>query len=176
MTELYGIMAEFEDAQDLVTAVHQVKAAGYRRFDAYTPFPIDEIADSLDVKRSYLWVLVAIGGVVGAVAGYGLQYYMHVINYPMNIGGRPFHSVPAFLLITFQLAFLGAALAGVLGMFVLNRLPMPYHPVFNVPGFREASRNSFFLCIEAADARFDKEWTRQFLTELDAIRVVDVDA
>ena len=176
MSELYGIMAEFEDAQGLVDAVHEVRAAGYRRFDAYTPFPIDEIADSLAVRRSYLWLFVVIGGVVGVVVGYGLQYYMHVINYPMNIGGRPFHSVPAFLIITFQLAFLGAALAGVVGMFVLNRLPMPYHPVFNVPEFREASRNRFFLCIEAADARFDKALTRQFLTELEAVRVVDVDA
>src|SRR5947207_11672302 len=163
---LYGLMAELPSADALIEAARQVHAAGYEKVDAYTPYPIEEVAHALGHHRSKLPLIVLIGGLCGLIGGYLLQYWVAVVAYPLNIGGRPLHSWPAFIVPTFECTILGAALSAVLGMFALNGLPMPYHPVFNVPRFALASRNRFFLCIEASDTKFEFEATRQFLETL----------
>jgi hypothetical protein len=164
--KIHGLMAEFDDANALVLAAASAHDAGYRRMDAYSPFPIEELHDALGSHPSRLPLIVLIGGLVGCVAGFLLQYWASAVAYPINVGGRPFNSWPAFIPVTFECTILGAALSAVLGMLALNGLPMPYHPVFNVPRFALASRNRFFLCIEARDAKFELDATRQFLETL----------
>lgn len=161
--DLYGLLAEFEHPGELVRATQRAFDAGYRRMDAYSPIPIEGLTEALGRRATRLPYLVLLGGVLGGLSGYVLQYYVAVVSYPLNVGGRPYHSWPAFLPITFESAILGAALFAVLGMLALNGLPQPYHPLFNVPEFRLASRDRFFLCIESADPRFDRAATRQFL-------------
>jgi hypothetical protein len=143
--------------------------------DAYTPFPIEALAEVLGFHDRRVPLLVLLGGLIGGAGGYLLQYWSQVIEYPMNVGGRPFHSWPAFIVPTFETTVLGAAMAAVLGMLALNGLPQPYHPVFNVPRFVMASRDRFFLCIEAIDPRFDRVGTRRFLQSLDARAVMEVE-
>jgi hypothetical protein len=164
---IYGLMAEFHSPAEVVEAAHKVRAAGYRKVDAYSPYPIEALSEALDFHHSPLPLLVVLGGVVGLLAGYGLQYWAAVIEYPMNIGGRPYHSWPSFIPPAYETTILFAALTAVLGMLALNGLPEPYHPVFNVPNFALASRDRFFLCIESADPKFDREKTAQFLTSLE---------
>lgn len=163
---IYGLMAEFENPSDLVTAARQAREAGYRKMDAYTPFPIEELNEALGLGRTWVPFIVLIGGLIGAVGGYFMQYYISAIDYPLNIGGRPLHSWPAFIPVTFEMTVLVAGLAAVLGMLALNGLPMPYHPVFNVPRFALATRDRFFLCIESSDPKFDREDTRRFLDRM----------
>jgi hypothetical protein len=172
---IYGLMAEFESPADLLSAAERAYEEGYRRMDAYTPFPVHGLAEALGFHRTRLPLLVFLGGIAGCVGGYGLQYWISAIDYPLNIGGRPLNSWPAFIPVTFELTILLAALAAVLGMLALNRLPMPYHPVFNVPAFELASRNRFFLCIESIDPRFDRGETKQFLESLKPHAVFDVE-
>ena len=162
----YGLMAEFDDAKALVIATAIAHAEGYRRMDAYSPFPIEELNDALGARPSGLPLIVLIGGLVGCLGGFLLQYWAAGIAYPGNVGGRPFNSWPAFIPVTFECTILCASLAAVFGMLALNGLPMPYHPVFNVPRFALASRNRFFLCIEARDRKFHLEETRAFLETL----------
>ena len=165
-SSVYGLIAEFEDPQTLVSAAHRAHEGGYRRMDAYSPFPIEELHEALGLHHTKLPLLVLIGGLCGCLGGYGLQYWVSAIAYPLNVGGKPFHSWPAFVPVTFECTILGAALTAVLGMLALNGLPMPYHPVFNVPRFALASRNRFFLLIEARDPKFDLNDTRRFLETL----------
>jgi hypothetical protein len=172
--DTYGFLAEFEDPHALVHAAERTYAAGYRRIDAYTPFPVEGLADAIGFRRTMLPVLVLIGGTVGGLAGYGLQYWVSVIEYPLNIGGRPLHSWPSFIPVTFETTVLLAALAAVLGMLALNGLPMPWHPLFAVKRFDRATQDAFFLCIEATDPKFDPEETRRFLEGLGAKEVIDV--
>jgi hypothetical protein len=167
-------MAEFDDPQTLVAATRRAHEEGYRRMDAYSPFPIEELHEALGHHHSKLPLIVLIGGIVGGLGGYALQYWVAAIAYPVNIGGRPLHSWPAFIPVTFECTILVAALSAVLGMLALNGLPMPYHPVFNVPRFALASRNRFFLCIEAKDRKFDLEATRRFLETLEPREVSTV--
>jgi len=171
---LYGLMAEFDDPQTLVAATRRAHDEGYRRMDAYSPFPIEELHEALGQHHSKLPLIVLIGGIIGGLGGYALQYWVAAIAYPLNIGGRPLHSWPAFIPVTFECTILVAALSAVLGMLALNGLPMPYHPVFNVPRFALASRNRFFLCIEAKDRKFDLEATRRFLETLEPREVSTV--
>jgi hypothetical protein len=163
---VYGLMAEFDDPTTLVAATDRAHHQGYRRMDAYSPFPIEELHDAIGSPPSRLPLIVLIGGLLGCIGGYVLQYWVSVVAYPVNVGGKPFHSWPAFIPVTFECTILAAALAAVLGMLALNGLPMPYHPVFNVPRFALASRNRFFLVIEAADTKFELEETRRFLETL----------
>ena len=163
---IYGLLAEFEKPEELVEAVRRTRAAGYRKMDAYTPFPVEGLAEELGFHQTALPLIVLIGGLVGCAGGFLLQYWISAIDYPLNIGGRPLNSWPAFLPVTFELTILLAALSAVLGMLGLNGLPMPYHPLFNSPRFALASRNRFFLCIESVDQKFNRETTAQFLSEL----------
>ncbi len=171
----YGIMAEFADAADLLQAARQTHAAGYRKFDAYSPFVIEEMDEALDQHSFSISYIVLIGGLIGGIVGFAMQYWSAVINYPIDAGGRPLASIPAFVPITFEMTVLFAAFSGLIGMFILNGLPMPYHPVFNVPEFKEATRSRFFLCIEAVDPQFDAAATRQFLDSLNPLGVSDVE-
>jgi hypothetical protein len=172
---VYGLLAEFDEPTTLVAATHRAYLAGYRRMDAYSPFPIEELHEALGAGRTRLPLIVLIGGIVGCIAGYGLQYWVSTIAYPVNIGGKPLNSWPAFVPVTFECTILVAALSAVLGMLALNGLPMPYHPVFNVSRFALASRNRFFLCIEATDQKFGLEETRRFLATLGPREVTTVE-
>jgi hypothetical protein len=171
---LHGLMAEFTHPEKLLHAATCAHSAGYRRMDAYTPFPVEGLADALGHADRRIPLIMLIGGVCGGLGGYFLQWYSMAVDYPLNIGGRPFHTWPAFVPITFELTVLCAALAGMLGMLALNRLPEPYHPVFNVPEFERASSHRFFLCIEAADPAFDRAATRRFLDDLEPVSVHEV--
>jgi hypothetical protein len=172
---VHGLLAEFSDPNELIAAARETRAAGYRRFDCYTPFPIEELAEAMGQHHSRLPLLVLIGGILGAVGGYALCYWTSVIDYPLIVGGRPFNSVPSFIPVTFECTILAASLTAVLGMLALNGLPMPYHPVFNVPRFALASRDRFFLCIEAADPKFDIDDTWGFLSRMRPRQVSQVD-
>src|SRR5438034_5633173 len=171
---IYGLMAEFDDPTSLVTATERAHHEGYRHMDAYSPYPIEELHDALGGRHTRLPLLVLLGGLCGCIGGYTLEYWSSVIAYPLNIGGKPLHSWPAFIPVTFECTILVAALSAVLGMLALNGLPQPYHPVFNVPRFALASRNRFFLCIESVDPKFDVERTRQFLETLEPREVTTV--
>jgi len=172
---IYGLLAEFDDANALVTATRRAHEKGYRQMDAYSPFPIEELAEALGFRKTRLPLLVLIGGILGGTSGYFMQYYSAVISYPINVGGLPFHSWPAFIPVTFELTILGAALFAVLGMLALNGLPTPYHPMFNVPRFALATRDRFFLCIEATDPLYERGETERFLREQNPRDVVEVD-
>ena len=172
----FALMAEFHSSRDLIDAIQRSREAGYTRLEAYTPYPIEEVWEELGHHRSWLPLLVLIGGILGFLAGFGLQYWTSVINYPVNVGGRPLNSWVAFIPVTFETTILFAAGAAVLGMFALNKLPMPYHPVFNVERFALASRDRYFLAIGAWDDRFELEQTRQFLESLDPYEVSVVES
>jgi hypothetical protein len=168
-------MAQFNSPSTLVAAARETYAAGYRRINGYSPFPIEELSDAIGFKRTTLPLIVLAGGIIGAVGGFFMQYWMEVIDYPINVGGKPFNSWPAFIPITFECTVLCAALAAVFGMLALNKLPQPYHPVFNAPNFALATRDSFFLVIEANDPKFDHDEAMRFLKSLEAREVNDVE-
>ena len=173
--KIYGILAEFDTATELVDAAREVRDAGYKKTDAFSPFPLHEIDEALGIKRSILPFLVLGGGVAGLLAGLSLQYFVHVIDYPLNVGGRPYFSLPSFIPPSYELTILFAAFTAVFGMLLLNGLPQPYHPVFNVPRFALATREKFFLLIEKKDPQFDYEKTRSFMEGLGGQEVFDVE-
>ncbi len=173
-TPIYGLMAEFASPTEVVAAAHKVREAGYRNVDGYSPYPLEELSEALHFHHSRLPLLVLLGGIAGAIGGYALCYWVSVIEYPLNIGGKPFNSWPAFIVPTFETTILMAALTAVLGMLALNGLPEPYHPVFNVPSFAMASKDRFFLCIEAADPQYDHDRTWSFLLSLGPRAVSEV--
>lgn len=174
--EIYGVIAEFRTPEALVAATHKAKAAGYSKMDAYTPFPIEEVIEEIAPGRTGVPSLVLIAGVVGALGGFALQYFGNIIDYPMNIGGRPLDisNWPSMIPITFEVGILLASFTAAISMVVLNGLPQPYHPVFNVPRFDRASQDSFFLCIEATDPLFDRAQTSAFLRTLEPAQVSEV--
>jgi hypothetical protein len=173
-TGLHGLLAEFESASGIVRAAEAVHRAGYRKVDAYTPYPMEEVLEALHLHDTHVPKVVLAGGILGLLVGFGLQYYTSVVLYPLNIGGRPVASWPAWVVPAFETTVLLSAFAAVFGMLALCGLPRPYHPVFNVPGFALASRDRFFLAIEAEDAKFDLDETRQFLRGLGAVEVSEV--
>ncbi len=175
MDNLYGYLAEFDTPTELVDAANKVREAGYTKTDAFSPFPLHEIDEALGIKRSILPWIVFGGGITGLLSGLALQIYVHVIDYPIIVGGRPHFSLPSFIPPSYELTILFAGFAAVFGMLFLNGLPQPYHPVFNVPRFALASREKFFLLIEKKDENFDDEKTRNFMQSLNPQEVFDVE-
>jgi len=163
---IYGMMAEFDSARDLVAAARRTREEGYHKIDAYSPFPVEGLAEEIGFRKNSVPLVVLIGGLLGCMSGYALQYWISAVSYPINVGGRPYNSWPAFIVVTFEMTILFAGLAAVLGMLALNGLPMPYHPVFNVPRFAFATRDRFFLIIFSSDGKYDAVATRAFLETL----------
>ena len=174
-TGTHGVMAEFDTADALVHASHRAYAEGYRKMDAYSPFPIEALDEAIGIPHTILPWLVLFGGLLGGMAGYGLEYWISVINYPIVIGGKPFHSWPNFIPVWFELTVLGASLTAVIGMLGLNGLPQPYHPVFNIDNFREhGQKDKFYLVVEATDPKFNVEQIRKFFSGVHASNVWEV--
>ena len=172
---IYGLMAEFDDPTNLVSAAKRTYAAGYRQIDTFSPYPIEEAWEAIGQHDRRLSLIVLGGGLTGLLTGLGLQEWVHQIAYPINIAGKPLNSWPQFVPVIFELTILFAALAGVIGMILLNGLPMPYHPVFNVARFERASRDKFFLLVESADPKFDRMQTLDFLKTLNASEINEVE-
>jgi hypothetical protein len=171
---LYGLVAEFETPEEIVAAARAVRKAGYSKFEAYTPFAVEGLDTAIGHKPTGLGFVTLMAGVAGAITGFGMQYYANVIFYPLNIGGRPLNSWPNFIIIMFEMTVLFAAFASVIYMFVRNGLPRGYHPIFNAPGFENASRDRFFLCVEARDAKFSLANTRKLLESQTPLQVSEV--
>ncbi|MGH9603262.1 MAG: DUF3341 domain-containing protein [Terriglobales bacterium] len=171
---IYGLLAEFDSPTAVVAAARSAHEAGYRKMDAYSPFPIEDLTEAIGFRHTRLPMVVLTGGILGAVGGFGLQYWVSVIEYPLNVGGKPLLSWPSFIPVTFETTVLVTALFAVLGMLALNGMPMPYHPVFNVPEFALASKDKFFLCLEATDPQFDPVASRKFLESLEPKAVWEV--
>jgi hypothetical protein len=167
-------MAEFLQPEAVVAAAQQAHLEGYRNMDAYSPMPVEGLAEAIGFRTNRIALIVLIGGVMGGLGAYFMQWFSAVVHYPIDVGGRPYHSWPMFIPITFELTILGASIAAVFGMLALNGLPRPHHPVFNAPNFAMASRSRFFLCIQANDPKFDREQTRAFLMSLGSKDVVEV--
>ena len=172
---IYGVLAEFSSPEGLVEAARRANTAGYKRMDAYSPLPIEGLFEAMGRRHTWMPQIVLGGGLTGCIFGYGLCYYMTVISYAHNTGGRPVHSWPAYIPITFECTVLFAALSAVIGMLAINGLPMPYHPVFNAPQFLRASQDSFFLCIFADDPQFKPDETTSFLESLNPVGVTAVE-
>jgi Alternative complex III, ActD subunit len=172
---LYGIMAEFEGPNELVHAARRTYEAGYRRINGYSPYPIEELSEAVGFTHTSLPLIVFIGGLLGGIGGFLMQYWIEVIDYPINVGGKPYNSWPAFIPITFECTVLAAAFSAVLGMLVLNKLPQPYHPVFNAPNFALATRDRFFLVVEANDPKYDHDAVVEHLKSLNALEINDVE-
>jgi len=174
---LYGQLAEYASAQELLDAVKKARRAGFSAIDAFTPFPVEAISEEIcDHHRSKVPLICLAGGIMGALGGWALAFWTSTIDYPMNIGGKPYNSWPAFIPVIFECTVLFASFSAAIGMFTLNGLPQPYHPVFNVESFRKrASRDGYFLCVEASDSRFDPAETRSFLLGTGAVEVNDVE-
>jgi hypothetical protein len=171
---IYGLLAEFETPTEVVKAAEAAHANGYRRMEAYSPFPVEGLNEAVGFPRDRVAAVCLAGGLIGLICAYGLQYWVNVISYPLNIAGRPFHSWPSFIVISFELTILFGGISVVVGMLVMNGFPMPHHPLFEVPEFSQVSRDRFFLCIEAADPRFDPLATREFLERLQPREVLEV--
>jgi hypothetical protein len=171
---IYGLVAAFDTSEAVVSAAHQARHAGYTRMEAHSPIPVEGLAEAVGYRKNPMPAIVFIGGLLGGIGGFAMQYYLSVLEYPMNIGGRPLNSWPAFFPVTFECTVLGAALSAVFGMIGLNGLPQPYHPLFNVPAFSRASSDRFFLFIRSDDPKFDPATTSAFLGGLGAESVSEV--
>ncbi len=171
---IYGVMAEFDTPTALLEAARRTYQAGYRKIDAYSPFPIEGLAEEIGFHHDAVALVVLIGGIIGGLSGYLLQWWCSVIGYPINVGGRPYHSWPAFIVITFELTILFGGISALLGMLALNGLPMPYHPVFNVPRFAMASKDRFFLIVFSTDPKYSPAETRRFLESLQPRSISEV--
>ena len=172
---IFGLMAEFHSPTELVAAAAQTTKAGYTQYDCYTPYPIEELHEAMPHRRNWLPLMVLMGGIIGGLAGFSLAYFTSTTIYPLNVGGKPLNSWPAFIPVTFECTVLLASLTAVFGMLGLNGFPMPYHPVFNAPRFASASRDRVFHCIESTDPKFDLDNTWSFLSHLQPAQVSQVD-
>lgn len=173
-TPIFGLMAEFETAEQVLVATRRARLAGYHDMDAYTPYPVEGLSAELGLPRTRVPFVVLVAGLVGAAVGFFMQWYSEAFDYPVNVGGRPDNSWPVFVPIVFEITVLIASLSALFGMFFLNGLPRPHHPVFNLPRFDRASQDRFFLCIEATDAHYDADGTRRFLEELQPRVIMEV--
>ncbi len=173
-TGTYGLMAEFDDVNNVITAARRVYGAGYRKIDAYSPFPVEELSEAIGFHKNGVALVCLVGGLLGCTGAFTLQWWINTISYPINIGGRPLNSWPSFIIVTFEMTILFSGLSAVFGMLALNGLPMPYHPVFNVPRFEFASKDRFFIVIFSSDKNYDATRTRQFLEGLNPISVAEV--
>jgi hypothetical protein len=173
-TPIYGLMAEFDSATELVVAARKTYAAGYKKIDAYSPFPVEGLAEAIGFHRNGVPLVVLIGGILGCLGGYLLQWWIATVSYPINVGGRPYHSAPAFVVVTFEMTILFSVLSAVFGMLALNGLPMPYHPVFHVPRFRFATKDRFFLIVFSSDPKYTSSGTRDFLENLSPRSISEV--
>ena len=171
---IFGLMAEFENVNDAIVAARRTYAAGYRKLDAYSPFPVEELSEAIGFHKNGVALVCLIGGLLGGTAAFTLQWWINNVSYPLNIGGRPLNSWPSFIIVTFEMTILFSGLSAVFGMLALNGLPMPYHPVFNVPRFEEVTRDKFFIVIFSSDKNYDAIGTRQFLEGLGATMVAEV--
>ena len=171
---IYGTMAEFASPQALVDAARRTHEAGYRKIDAYSPFPVEELAEAIGFHKNYVPLVALIGAITGGLTGYLMQYWISVVSYPINVGGRPYHSWPSFIIVTFEMTILFGAISAVFGMLALNELPMPYHPVFHVPRFAFATKDRFFLIVFSTDPKYDAQGTRQFLESLQPQSISEV--
>jgi hypothetical protein len=171
---IYGLMAEFEDVNDAIIAARAAYADGYRKLDAYAPFPVEELSEAIGFRKNGVALVCLVGGLLGCTAAFMLQWWISTISYPINIGGRPFNSWPSFIIVTFEMTILFSGVSAVFGMLALNGLPMPYHPVFNVPQFDAASRDRFFLVIFASDKNYEPVRTRAFLEAFNPLSVAEV--
>jgi hypothetical protein len=175
-TGIYGVMAEFDDPNTVVAAARKTYEAGYRQINAYSPYPIEELAEAIGFRKNLVPLAVFASGLAGFLGGFGLLYWTSAIEYPLNVGGRPHVSLPAWIPILFECTVLLASFGAFIGMLMMNRLPQPYHPVFNVPSFTRASEDRFFLCVKADDPKYSHEDTRAFLASLGAREVSDVES
>jgi hypothetical protein len=175
MPTTYAMVAEFDSPEKLVEAAEAARRAGFRKMDAYSPFPIHGLSDAIGFRDVKVPWLVFMGGLFGAAFGYGLQYYVHVFDYPMNVGGKPLNSLPSMIPITYECTILVAGLTAFFSMIALNRLPQPYHPIFNTPRFERATQDRFFLAIEATDPQYDADRVRAFLNEHAPLTVSEVE-
>ncbi len=173
-TGIYGLLAEFDDVNDAIVAAKSAYAAGYRKLDAYAPFPVEEHSEAVGFQKNGVALVCLCGGLLGCTGAFILQWWINTISYPINIGGRPLNSWPSFIIVTFEMTILFSGLSAVFGMLALNGLPMPYHPVFNVPRFYLATKDRFFLTVFSSDKNYDAVRTRQFLEGLNPISVAEV--
>ncbi len=174
LERIYGLMAEFDDPDVLLIAARAARSEGYRDMDAYSPMPVEGLAEAIGFRKTMVERLVLAAGILGGTGGFMLCWWISVVAYPHIVAGRPLNSWPAYIPITFESMVLIACLTAVIGMLMLNGLPQPYHPVFNVREFERASRDRFFLCIESTDPKFELEGTREFLGSLGAMEVMEV--
>jgi len=165
-TKVYGTMAEFDSVNALVDAANRTREAGYKKIDAYSPFPVEGLAEAIGFHHDEVPLVVLIGALLGGLGGYLLQYWISVVSYPVNVGGKPYHSWPAFIVVTFEMTILFGGIFAVFGMLALNGLPMPYHPVFNVPRFAFATKDRFFLIVFSSDPKYKRDEVRRFLDSL----------
>jgi hypothetical protein len=172
----YGLMAEFDDPSLIVAAARRTYEAGYRRINAYSPYPIEELAEAIGFRRNMVPLATLVCGLLGAAGGFALQYWTSAIAYPLNVGGRPLLSLPAFIPVTFECTILLASFGAFIGNLLMNQLPQPYHPVFNVPSFARASQDRYFLCVKSDDPKFSDAETRAFLESLGAKEVTNVES
>jgi Protein of unknown function (DUF3341) len=172
--KIYGLMAEFDSVDTVIAAAHRVHDAGYRKVDAYSPFPLEELSEAIGFHGNGVALVCLVGGLLGCSGAYILQWWINTVSYPVNIGGRPFHSWPSFIIVSFEMTILFSGLSAVFGMLALNGLPQPYHPVFNVPQFDAASRDRFFIVIFSSDKKYDPVGTRKFLENLKPLSVAEV--
>jgi hypothetical protein len=173
-TGTYGLLAEFDNVNDAIIAARRTYAAGYRKIDAYSPFPVEELSEAIGFHKNGVALVCLVGGLLGCTGAFTLQWWVNTISYPINIAGRPLNSWPSFIIVTFEMTILFSGLSAVFGMLALNGLPMPYHPVFNVPRFDLASKDRFFLIVFSSDKNYDAVGTRQFLEGLNPISVAEV--